>query len=288
MAITLNGTTGITTPDITSEAGLTVDGVSFASGAPANTLVTTSGGNVGIGTSSPSRKLDVRTDPAVDWQLRIGANNTSADTYDIGRDVSDGLLYFYGNQTGYNGYVFSGVNGERARIDSSGNLLVGTTAFVGAGGMTFSPSALAPRSHYAGSSTSNANTTLEVYSTGVPGYRFYVGYGGTVYATNTSISAVSDIRFKENVRDLDAGLSEVMALKPRKFDWKEGKGANIQNARGFIAQEFEEVFPDLIDEWRDPAPEGEEPYKSVPRLNSCAGQSHPRTASTYHGTTNRN
>ena len=128
MAITLNGTTGITTPDITSEAGLTVDGVSFASGAPANTLVTTSGGNVGIGTSSPSRKLDVRTDPAVDWQLRIGANNTSADTYDIGRDVSDGLLYFYGNQTGYNGYVFSGVNGERARIDSSGNLLVGKTA----------------------------------------------------------------------------------------------------------------------------------------------------------------
>jgi len=157
----------------------------------------------------------------------------------------------------------SGSMSERARIDSSGNLLVGTTAFVGAGGMTFSPSALAPRSHYAGSSTSNANTTLEVYSTGVPGYRFYVGYGGTVYATNTSISAVSDIRFKENVRDLDAGLSEVMALKPRKFDWKEGKGANIQNARGFIAQEFEEVFPDLIDEWRDPAPEGEEPYKSV-------------------------
>ena len=32
---------------------------------------------------------------------------------------------------------------------------------------------------------------------------------------------------------------------------------------GFIAQEFEQVFPDLIDEWKDPAPEGEEPYKSV-------------------------
>ena len=30
-----------------------------------------------------------------------------------------------------------------------------------------------------------------------------------------------------------------------------------------IAQEFEQVFPDLIDEWKDPAPEGEEPYKSV-------------------------
>jgi hypothetical protein len=47
------------------------------------------------------------------------------------------------------------------------------------------------------------------------------------------------------------------------YDWKEGKGANTKNARGFIAQEFEEVFPDLIDEWKDPAPEGEEPYKSL-------------------------
>jgi hypothetical protein len=54
-----------------------------------------------------------------------------------------------------------------------------------------------------------------------------------------------------------------MALKPRKFDWKEGKGANIKNARGFIAQEFETVLPDMIEEWKDPAPEGEEPYKAV-------------------------
>ena len=54
-----------------------------------------------------------------------------------------------------------------------------------------------------------------------------------------------------------------MALKPRKFDWKEGKGKNIKGDRGFIAQEFEQVFPDLIDEWKDPAPEGEEPYKAV-------------------------
>ena len=68
---------------------------------------------------------------------------------------------------------------------------------------------------------------------------------------------------KENIRDLDDGLNVVMALKPRKFDWKEGKGQNIKNARGFIAQEFEQVLPDMVEEWRDPAPEGEEPYKAV-------------------------
>ena len=68
---------------------------------------------------------------------------------------------------------------------------------------------------------------------------------------------------KENIRDLDDGLEKVMALQPRKFDWKEGKGKGIANDRGFIAQEFAQVFPDMIDEWLDPAPEGEEPYKAV-------------------------
>ena len=68
---------------------------------------------------------------------------------------------------------------------------------------------------------------------------------------------------KENVRDLDVGIDAIMALKPRKFDWKAGKGKDIKDDRGFIAQEFEQVFPDLVDTWKDPAPEGEEPYKSV-------------------------
>ena len=79
----------------------------------------------------------------------------------------------------------------------------------------------------------------------------------------TTISAISDQRFKENIRDLDVGLDAIMALKPRKFDWKAGKGKDKKDDRGFVAQEFEQVFPDLIDEWKDPAPEGEEPYKSV-------------------------
>jgi len=54
-----------------------------------------------------------------------------------------------------------------------------------------------------------------------------------------------------------------MALKPRKFDWKAGKGKDKKGDRGWIAQEFEQVFPDMVDTWADPAPEGEEPYKAV-------------------------
>jgi hypothetical protein len=147
-------------------------------------------------------------------------------------------------------------------LDSSGNLLVRKTTYsdsTSVGGYIAYDGGIASTK----SESTNAAITNIVYSTGAGAYRFYVGMGGTVYATSTTISGISDQRLKENIRDLDVGLAEVMALQPRLYDWKEGKGADTKNARGFIAQEFEEVFPDLIDEWRDPAPEGEEPYKSV-------------------------
>jgi hypothetical protein len=154
---------------------------------------------------------------------------------------------------------------ERARIDSSGNLLVGTTSYgTGAVGFMADGSSISRGScRSVLSSSINSNSTFEAYSTGAAAYRFYVGMGGTVFATNTTISAISDQRLKENIQDLDVGLDAVMALKPRKYDWKAGKGKDIKGDRGWIAQEFEQVFPDMVDQWLDPAPEGEEPYKSV-------------------------
>jgi hypothetical protein len=159
----------------------------------------------------------------------------------------------------------SGSLTERARITSGGAFLVGTTdaAFNAGVGIKLTQSATVPAVSVVGSGSTNANSGYTLYSTGAAAYRFYVDYAGTIFATSTTISAISDQRLKENVQDLDVGLDKIMALKPRKFDWKAGKGKDIKGDRGFIAQEFEQVFPDLIDEWKDPAPEGEEPYKSV-------------------------
>ena len=152
-------------------------------------------------------------------------------------------------------------------LDQNGNLLVGATdTTVGSGTglkLVATSGVAAARMQIGDSGSTDSNIGYSMYSTGAGAYRFYVGYGGTIFATSTTITAISDQRLKENVQDLDVGLDKIMALKPRKFDWKPGKGKDIKGDRGWIAQEFEQVFPDMVDQWIDPAPEGEEPYKAV-------------------------
>jgi len=197
------------------------------------------------GTGSQFLLLDAGT--ATGWfrRHRDGTDNT-----DIGYK---GSLRFRG--------AITGTERTDMLIDASGNLLVGKTARdLTTAGVELLPSG---QTTVIVASSVGGFTTSEVYSTTAAAYRFYVGMNGTVSATNTTISAISDARLKENVQDIDVGLAAILALKPRKFDWKAGKGKDIKGDRGFIAQEFETVFPNLIDEWKDEAPEGEAPYKSV-------------------------
>jgi hypothetical protein len=228
-------------------------------------------GNVGIGTSSPSEKLHVvgkiavsGTNPSIRQTVQNAYLDLCGGTT-VGTDpaiqiagsttTSDANKIFYNA----NAHVFRTSSGGStyATIDTSGNLLVGKTATsdstvgfqVSSGGRVSCGMA--------------SGDAYIMYSTTASAYRFYVTNAGTINATNTTITAISDQRLKENIRDLDDGLATVMALKPRKFDWKTGKGKDIKNDRGFIAQEFETVFPDMVEEWKDPAPEGEEPYKAV-------------------------
>ena len=238
-----------------------------------------SSGNVGIGTTTPLGKLHVSASGlSTIYMSDTGeATNQKNWTFQYGTGVGTGTFRLRAlndaNNAGQNAYIITrtGVavdthqwltaDTERARIDSSGNLLVGKTASSTLNvGVESRPDGIFIATR---SASTNATETMVVYSTGVSSLRFYVGMGGTVYATSTTISAISDQRLKENVQDLDVGLDKIMALKPRKFDWKEGKGKDIKGDRGWIAQEFEQVFPDMVDEWRDPAPEGEDPYKSV-------------------------
>jgi hypothetical protein len=150
----------------------------------------------------------------------------------------------YSTALTFNTSTSAGAVTERARIDSSGNLLVGKTS---SAATTVGWQGGQLGEFYVTKSTStDADATYYLYSTGASAYRFYVGLGGTVFATSIVITAISDERLKENVRDIDTGLSSIMALKPRRFDWKEGKGQDKKNVAGFIAQEFEDVFPECV------------------------------------------
>ncbi len=202
-------------------------------------------GNLGVGTSSPSAKLAVSNAGAAGLEFSPTSGYLGG-AYIQGFNRSTSVFTPVEIIASSIGFVTSST--ERARIDSSGNLLVGTTsADVGLNpGIKLRPAGnganLPIVSIVTGGST-NSTASLQYYSTGAGAYRFYVADGGTIYATSTTISAISDERLKENIKDIDTGLDAVMALKPRRFDWKEGKGQDKKNAAGFIAQEFETVFP---------------------------------------------
>jgi hypothetical protein len=127
----------------------------------------TNAGNVGIGTSSPARTLSVNGN--------LGVGSGSVETI-ITDDASTGIIRTQTNHA----LVFGTNTLERARIDSSGNLLVGTTsATVSA---TSSAKAMAGnfRSLYASVTISASSTaTLLTLSSSVTGvYIINANFGG--------------------------------------------------------------------------------------------------------------
>ena len=196
-------------------------------------------GDVGINVSAPVATLHVHdtTAAANVLQLSTAATGSSGtDGFVIGMSSSD--VYVYNRE---NTPMRFGTNdAERMRISSGGEVLFGKTSTSAnvAGGYIDGGEAIM--------SIADGGNTYLVRSTTSSSYTFYVTGAGVVNAVTTSINGLSDIRLKENIVDLETGLSEIMGLKPRRFDWKEGKGSNEKNVAGFIAQEVETVLPDLI------------------------------------------
>lgn len=79
-----------------------------------------------------------------------------------------------------------------------------------------------------------------------------VGSGTTcVIGSGTgATNCTSDIRLKENITNLESELAHIMALRPITYNWKDKSKDQSVNT-GFIAQEVQTIYPNIVHEVYD-------------------------------------
>ncbi len=182
-------------------------------------------------------------------QIASGSEYNSAGLhYAFGTTASNisqisGVISFFTNAGLTAGSTFTPT--ERARIDASGNLLVGTT----------SSSSLSGDCYLYNPTTSNIALC---HSTSISSGTNYIGFlyngstigsitqsGTTAVAYNTS----SDARLKHDIVDAPDAASLIDALQVRSFKWN---ADDSEQRYGFVAQELLEVAPEAVSQPADP------------------------------------
>jgi hypothetical protein len=214
---------------------------------PTTALTISTGQNVGIGTSSPNTALSVRRGAGADAYIDIAGNNNTlgSTSFTIGQ-ASDNLSYIY--QRANAALIFATNNAERARIDSSGNLLLNNTTGFGFAERLAVSGSIAAQQTYGPMYYSNENNTDNV---GRSSFNFLRGGSavGQIVTTNSTCSylSISDHRLKENVAPMTGALAKVAALKPVTYKWKK----DGTDGQGFIAHELQAVVPDCVSGEKD-------------------------------------
>jgi hypothetical protein len=178
MAIVLDGTAGITSPAETIQGNLTTTGNTILGDASTDTLnvgngglVKDASGNVGVGTASPTVKLDVNGSARL-----IG---TSTSSVSLGFGPQDGVTgWSIGNGIIDNTHTFrvydNTAGTTRMTIDSSGNVGIGVTP---SAWTSYKALQIGPFAAYADSTTGNIDLSSNRYSASGDKYI------GTGYAT---------------------------------------------------------------------------------------------------------
>jgi hypothetical protein len=211
-----------------------------------DTLVVDSTNNrVGIGTSSPGSKLNV-----------ISATSG-------GISIAQGTENFYGASA--HRFFTDGYASEVLRIDSSGNVLVGTTSLIlGSSGVA---GVQVGSSFVSIGKTGTSSSTMMTFNNG----NGQVGAISTS-GSSTSYGTSSDYRLKTAVTyDWDA-TTRLKQLRPARFEWT-SDGDNAVPVDGFLAHEVQDIVPEAIsgthnevDDEGNPVYQGIDQSKLVPLL----------------------
>ena len=74
--------------------------------------------------------------------------------------------------------------------------------------------------------------------------RLSIATDGTL--TASASNDISDVNLKENIATINNSLDKIMQIRGVRFTWKNETHMNDRIQYGVIAQEVEEVFPELV------------------------------------------
>jgi hypothetical protein len=221
-----------------------------------NNITLNSSGDVGIGMSSPGAKLDVNGTAYLRSTVYLG----SSVTQNIAADST--TLYLRGTAVAFQD---ASATTTKMYIDSSGNLLVGTTSAVNLEkfNVTGSPANLISRFYNANASnpngvgvfysafSPNGSSNAFFYAADSTALRFNVQSNGGIANYSANNTNLSDERLKKDVQLAGSYLDKICAIPVKTFLYNDQTDSDLN--LGVIAQDVDAIAPELVcrDGWKD-------------------------------------
>jgi hypothetical protein len=230
-------------------------------------------GNLGVGTTSPSARLEVYDTSAAAATSLVQLTGQNGYEFNIQSVTSSnstvGARYNFSINSSNGEFSWSNSGGERARITSGGDFYVGntTTSSPGDGNTTTGTAIQAAGKAYFSAATSRALTLNRNEDGNVASFFRSGNEVGSISVTTTAtaFNTSSDYRLKDNPQPLTNSGAFIDALKPKTWNWKVDGTKGV----GFIAHEVQEVSPGSVVGTKDAVDEDGKPVMQAMEYGSA-------------------